>query len=376
MRQVESVKVPAPTVSMSMPLTGLGGMSERIVMRPRFEDADDPRNKIPPGGIPGKYRVVFTFARPGHALKPERDFSMDPDLLGDSHLAICPPAVPPPKDNPRANMIEVTASTDSGEAVVFLGHPNQAGFLGRLVTTISARDFRDADLKAYQAICPSLSHWSAHLDVPFWIWRAHVTELVSGAVQISVSGPFRNVPFALRGTGTLSKEFRAFASLYREGLSTNSPAYAFLCFFKIAEGVRKRRQRIDAEILARGEKPSRPVERLPEDRSDFVGWLNAIFPIRPEGWDEMTVEAIFQEDARGRKINDLLDKELVDLRNAVGHALSDESGEPTLVFDDALHVYRLNKWLPLMRCIPRRMLKNEFPDEFLSYLKEDGSVTE
>jgi hypothetical protein len=32
------------------------------------------------------------------------------------------------------------------------------------------------------------------------------------------------------------------------------------------------------------------------------------------------------------------------------------------------------KWLPLTKCIVRRMLKNEFPDEFLSYIKEDGTV--
>jgi len=373
---LRKMSAPKPAITANLPASGLGGLSEYIVMRPVFgNNPSDPRNSIPPGGAPGKYRVVFTFARPGYTPVPEREFSMDPDLPGDSHLAIAPPAIQPAPGVAAPNAIEIVASTAAvGDEILFTGYPNKAGFLGRIVATIEATDFKSAGVAAYQALAPSLSNWSAHLDVPFWIWRTHLTLLASGATHISVTNPFANVPFALRGNMSMSEGFRPFASLYREGLSTNSPAYAFLCFYKIAEGVRKRRQRVDAEMVKLGEKPSRPVERVPDDPEEFGPWLNAIFAIRQGDWSGMPADGIFQPEARGRKVLDLLDNELADLRNDIGHALSDDSGQAELVFDDALHLYRLHKWLPLMRCIARRMLKNEFGNEFLPYLSEDGTV--
>jgi hypothetical protein len=35
----------------------------------------------------------------------------------------------------------------------------------------------------------------------------------------------------------------------------------------------------------------------------------------------------------------------------------------------------VRKWLGLMKVIVRRMLKNEFPAEYLPFLKEDGTLT-
>jgi hypothetical protein len=353
---------------------GLGGHVQGLLMRPQFAPENDPRNAIPVEGARGEYHVVFTFARPGYAPAPEREFSMDPTIPGDSHLAIAPPAVRVTPERPALKMLKVYATTDAGDVVVFEGHPNVRGFLGRLETTLTANNFNDAEVKAQQLLAPTLSNWSTHLDVPFWIWRTYVTEVASGAKLITVTNPFLNVPFALLGSGTMTKEFRAFASLYREALGTNSPTYSFLCLFKIAEGIRKRRERIAAENLKQGQKPVRPIERVPARPEEFAQWLNALFPVRPGPWDRLTLDSIFVREARGRKFNDLLDKELVDLRNDIGHAISDESGEPALVADDALHIRRTRRWLPLIRCLVRRMLKNEFPEEFLPYLREDGTI--
>ena len=160
---------------------------------------------------------------------------------------------------------------------------------------------------------------------------------------------------------------------YREALESSSPVYRFLCLFKIAEGIRKRRERAAADAVARGEKPMRlEPERIPQDSATFPIWLNGIYPRR--NWDDLTIESVFIVAARGRKINDLLNRELTDLRNDVAHALSDETGTVALSVDEALHVVRVETWLPLLRCIVRRMMKNEFPKEFLSHLAEDGSV--
>src|SRR5262249_12942327 len=129
------------------------------------------------------------------------------------------------------------------------------------------------------------------------------------------------------------------------------------------------------EASARGEKFIRPQERIPKEPAEFEQWLNAIYPLRRK-WDEMALESVFVAEARGRKINDLLDKELTDLRVDIAHTLSDKSGEVTLSVDEALHLAKVNHWLPLLKCIVRRMLKNEFPEEYLPYLQEDGSIVD
>lgn len=67
------------------------------------------------------------------AVRPvsEYNFTFDVNVPGDSHIAIAPPAVKPPADNPGADKIKVYSKTDDG-SFVFLGHANGRGFLGRL----------------------------------------------------------------------------------------------------------------------------------------------------------------------------------------------------------------------------------------------------
>jgi hypothetical protein len=88
----------------------------------------------------------------------------------------------------------------------------------------------------------------------------------------------------------------------------------------------------------------------------------------------MALSSIFPAEALGKKFGYVIDKILTPLRVDVAHALSSASGELTLSVDEILHTQNVNKWLPLTKCIVRRMLKDEFPAEFLSYLREDGSI--
>jgi hypothetical protein len=64
--------------------------------------------------------------------------------------------------------------------------------------------------------------------------------------------------------------------------------------------------------------------------------------------------------------------ELTTLRDQIAHGIM-RSGELSLSADDLVQIQRVNKWLPLTRCIARRMLKNDFPKQFLSYLGDDGT---
>ena len=60
------------------------------------------------------------------------------------------------------------------------------------------------------------------------------------------------------------------------------------------------------------------------------------------------------------------------MRDRIAHAVLD-SGEPTLSADEDLDMREIYKWLALMKCIVRHMLKSDFPKEFLPYLNVSRS---
>jgi hypothetical protein len=77
----------------------------------------------------------------------------------------------------------------------------------------------------------------------------------------------------------------------------------------------------------------------------------------------MALEEIFQRTAVGRKLNDVIDKELDGIRLRIAHAVL-RSGEPTALIDDGHDRILINEWLPLTKCIARALLRNEFTDLF------------
>jgi hypothetical protein len=248
--------------------------------------------------------------------------------------------------------------------------------LGKIVSEpFDANGRDDAQQKAYGALLPAISNWSVHLDIPLQVGVIETTELRTGSAGITVVAPFYEAPFAVQGNPPEhDSEFAHYASLYREALNSNSPVYRFLCLFKIIEGIRFRRSRLGKESGTSGKPFHRPPENIPSEEKEFVPWLKALFPIRRE-WDALTVSGIFVSESKGKKISHLVGTELTSLRNEIAHGIL-YSGELALSVDDLVHVQRVNKWLPLTRCIARRMLKNEFPTQFLPYLKEDGTITE
>jgi SEC-C motif-containing protein len=90
-------------------LFGLPGLQHQILMRGHFSDPNDPRNIVDIGGVPGRYKVVFTLNRPGFSPLPDRQISADDNLRGDSHIAIAMPAYDDP-NLPGANEIVFTQS--------------------------------------------------------------------------------------------------------------------------------------------------------------------------------------------------------------------------------------------------------------------------
>ncbi len=334
--------------NISLAPMGMPGLRQHVIFVNRFRDPHDPRNLGGPAGMPGRYKVTFVFSRPGFALSPEHKHVFAQDLTGDSHLAIARPAFVT-RENETVTMIRVYGNTSSGR-FEFDGYPNERGFLGKMVLgSVEAQGFDDAELKAYRALAPTLSIWSLQRDVPLHIYQTDVTELATGNSRMSLVNPYLEMAWAVPGQGTMSEEFRRYASLYREALNSNTAGYQLLCFFKIIEGIQARRNRLNAEMRRRGQEPKRYDERMPTDRADCERWLKAIFYGRPE-WDPLSLDEIFPPEMFGKKVSSVIDSELRPLRTRIAHAVLD-SGEPTLMADEGLDIQKLARWLSLAKCI-------------------------
>ena len=332
----------------------------------------DPRQPMQGGGT-GLYKVVLTLARPGQSLLPEGQVTSFENMQGDSHLAIADPAYHPPAiaaDDGVASIL-FQPETEDGKFNL-IGKPNARGFLGQVIAeAMPGKDAQDARTKVYRALASSLSNISIQLDIPFYVYQSDMIELSTGNRFISIISPHLERPMQVAPTGIMSKEFRSLAALYREALSSNTPPFQFLCYFKILEGIRKRRGQLIAEAKAAGtEIPKPPVQIIPADETQFIPWLNVVYGLgRP--WDFIMLESIFVKEARGKKVNQVIDDYLRPVRDRIAHAVLD-SGELTLSADEDLDVREIYKWLSLTKCIVRHMLKSDFPQEFLPYLNELG----
>ena len=162
-------------------------------------------------------------------------------------------------------------------------------------------------------------------------------------------------------------EFRGYAALYREALNTNSPSFEFLCLFKIIESLRGRRKRLEREARRNNAQYTSPVEAFPSSTAEIKQWLETLFYIRRE-FDLSTFEAAVPPDFRGRAAADVIENVLNPLRVNIAHALLPEDGELPVSPDDLLDTHKVTRVLLVTKCLVRRMLKNDFPNDFLNHL--------
>lgn len=346
-------------------LVGFPGTYQTLHMLYRFK-GDDPRNALPLGGSPGLYEVTFILHRPGYRLQQEHELSFASGLRGDSHLAISKPAFSPP-GNPDADQIVIFGATEDGQ-FQFTGFPNEKGYRGKLVTApFHAKDRGHAEEIAYRAIASSLSNMSTHLDIPLEIGYRETKELSNGSASISFKSPYLEAPMAIQPTSNFGPEFRSFVALYREALNTDSPVYQFLCLFKILEALRSRRTRLGREAKRNNTTFANPDETLPGTPAEVKTWLESLFYIR-RPFDLSVLDSAVPQDVRGQKVSDVIQNILNPLRIKVAHALFRDSGELPLSSDDLVHAHAITGRLLLTKCIVRRLLKNDFPNDYLSHL--------
>jgi hypothetical protein len=354
------------TVSVKME-PGLPGIPEYLIT----VFGKDGKELGPPSGSPGKYEAVFTTWRGTVRPIGEYEVTQGDNIRGDSHLMMAKPAYKPP-GNPDANEFRMALQTDRGEKFEIVGTANDKGFLAKVaVKEFDAASFHDAHEKAYRAATVMLSNLSLQLDMPLLIFQQDIQEVSTGSHWMVVVNPSFEIPPLIDSAMTGSAEFRSYASIYREALNTNSLLYMFLCLYKITEGIRKKRVAKEREAAKKGKEYRAPAEVVPRDSAEFVPWLNSLYSVAPE-WKEWHLGTIFGREA-GRRFLDLIgeDGPMTKLRNEIGHAFTASSGKEVTNLDSRGFQVEVERWLPLLKCMARRMLRNEFPTEFLPWLKDE-----
>jgi methylamine utilization protein MauJ/SEC-C motif-containing protein len=249
------------SVTLTFPAT-LPGTRFNFVLCCRWKDPNDPRNHASPAGAPGLYRVSVFFGRSGGTLAGD----LQPGGGGDSFIKIPPTGATPNLDVPCA----VVEYGVGDEVIHFDGYVNSEGHLARMVAAkVQAFSIAEAELKSLRAINGLLSQFAVRFNVPLHIAKTKIMELATGNHRLALVMPYNDVRFGSELNVAPSQDFKFYASLYREGLNSNSPIYQFLCFYKIIEGLRARRNRIAAELKGKG-------RRCPENsRSRSVGAAGA-----------------------------------------------------------------------------------------------------
>lgn len=280
---------------LSLPALGFPGEHYSIVLANIFGEPKAHLNATPPEGLPGLYQVTIVLGKPGTRAFPENEIQFSAFVKGTSHLAILAPAFPAPEN---AVQIRIQVKVES-EVFLLDGWPDEAGFLAKLETQpFQATNRNDAEMRAAKAAQCILSEYSAALDIPLQIDLIEVTEEATENKSVTLVSPFLSAGTTIP-LETYDAEFANLTSLYREALVSNTPAYRYLCFYKILEVSRRRRERLGRK-LSKENRPIRVGEIIPATHPEQVAWLNAVF-VGPRSWHEITLNQIFPPEVRGKK---------------------------------------------------------------------------
>ena len=301
--------------------------------------------------------VTLILARP-ESIPDSSTIRQVLEIEGDSHLAICRPAIDVDSPN-RALHFQTFDAT--GQSVAFRGDANSAGYLGKVhITGLPFNEVRACEDAALTIIQPNLALLSYNNDIPIFVWQVHIAPI--GTNKTFVRMPER---FFHRRNGNRQQIFPpAFALIvpsYREALNLVqiSPLLSFVLFYRVIEATTALRQR---------PAPDNPRirQRVPNSWPEICVWLSALLnftTINVAGAHE-----IVPKEAVGKKYSWLIDERLRKLRNRIAHGLINDgtvtetntSGDDenfSSVDDPELQV-AVQQWLPLCHVLARAALND------------------
>lgn len=214
-----------------------------------------PLTNLGPPGIPQVLHSVASVAGPEQGVQDTHD--QNRRLIHDAterefrvlvHLAKEPGSFSPDALNlasPASDGASLVKAAAKGEALRFQTSfgtvdavMNRRQEIAALEFVCRASGWRDMLRKYSELVAPLIDHISFTSDVPVFV------RLISWEdIKNKVAGASYVPPYAAVGPAAGGHEFdlqlRALYALYREGLSSGSVFYQFLCFSKILEGVFK-----------------------------------------------------------------------------------------------------------------------------------------
>jgi|GEM_PF-1449083 len=286
-----------------------------------------------PSGSPGLYRLTYVLAVPGrNVVQDEVNFEKQV-RDGDSLLEV----------SPETHYLELIIGIDPTQMDTTMRvNVNDSHRLRDVELEIRADNFAHAQNVGHDLVAPVLSRWAFLHDVAITSSVVQIEELTTQIRQWIV--PFVG---AVKGfsdiEGVSTEDHRVLLSAYREGISSTEPLWQALSLFRVAEGVSQMRQVRSDAALARGEVPSEPSERVPNDVA-AIGAAN---------------DYNLQDSLRpysGRKFSAVLDSIRPVLRNAIAHLNPDED---VLVQDRWSDLRKVESSLPALRWIARQLLDAE-----------------
>jgi hypothetical protein len=333
---------------------GFPGEEHKIWVVPVLKGEENKPHSL--AGNAGKYKVQLLLSKPGHPVGKEREFSFIDNIVGTSHIQIAKPEA----ERGEHDVAKLRLAL-YGKNYFITAETNKEGFIGKFVAELDATDMEQVEDEVYGTLAPFLSAWSMNADIPIHIETIQVTEVATTMSSLRVLTPHFDMNLPPGTAPFFMDEFCQYASIYREGLNTNSAFYRFLCFYKIIESlIAKRGKEAKARKIA-GQDPRQIYETIPDDERSRVELLGRLYPWR-SSWDAMAVNQIFPKEVYGLKATAIRDRHLRPLRLGIAHALLDQ-GEITVVIDKMEYIKAVNKWLPLCRLIARWMLLTSFPRE-------------
>jgi hypothetical protein len=358
MNKPSPAEEPRKTFSGTVELPGLPGEEILLFSAPIYRGDDPSKIHNLAGGF-GRYKVQVLLSKPGFPLWPENEHKLIDGIIGDSHFRITKP-----KKDRNANDVDSMMLQTIGKhgKIVFRGSSNDEGRLGKFeVDELIAENFKTAENSVFGTLSRFLSAWSTHLDIPLHVHTVQVTELATNIRTMRIRNPHREMMTGGGDIHPFADEYCHYASMYREGLNSNSSFYRFLCFYKIIEGLTARRNRINAELVKKGKIPLKSKSSIPEDREGLLGILREVYPWMPS-WPDQAIMDIFPVMSRGKRFGHIKEK-LNQFRVGIAHAILD-TGEITISIDQLPHVQQINEWLPICRIFARLLLREAFPTEF------------
>ncbi len=296
--------------------------------------ADHPQSQVPRTlqGNRGVYEVIYILSLPGKEMfRSNFPFGELKDA-GDSLLLM-------PGNAVRLDMKVISGPPGVPLPVHIIGHANAHGALARLEMRLDAADFRTAQAYAHNWMTSFLSWWSFVEDVEIEVAGVYVLEESTGVSRWIGGILGREKAITPRLVEPFKTDHRALFSSYREALVATNPFYKALCFYRIAEGVKKMRGARAQVAIQTAQQYREPEEQIPLDNSVFDELERESF--KPYlGWK---FERVRQEL---RKL----------IRNALAHI---DPTQDVLVADEYDDVERCEDAIPVLRYVARQMLRHE-----------------